>query len=190
MIAIRRRRGPQRQRPESLPAGWPATSSTKGARIEYLWLPDDRRAKPDSDDYLAEHTVDDLMRLVKPTQPAVRRRFGAVGRAGGGAETPKPVIHRSHWPRFTRGTSAAFGPRYDLDAVNMTLAVAAVEKLDGDPVWLLIVSGSGAAKTETIMPLGNCAGAVIVSTISSEGAFLSATGKHDRSADCDRRAAA
>ena len=65
----------------------------------------------------------------------------------------------------------------------MTLAVAAVEKLDGDPVWLLIVSGSGAAKTETIMPLGNCAGAVIVSTISSEGAFLSASGKHDRSAD-------
>jgi hypothetical protein len=47
----------------------------------------------------------------------------------------------------------------------------------------LIVSGSGAAKTETITPLGNCDGAVTVSTISSEGAFLSASGKHERSAD-------
>ena len=81
------------------------------------------------------------------------------------------------------GYLEAFGPKYDLDAVNMTLAVAAVEKLDGDPVWLLIVSGSGAAKTETIMPLGNCTGAIVVSTISSEGAFLSATAKHERTAD-------
>jgi hypothetical protein len=30
------------------------------------------------------------------------------------------------------------------------LAAAAVERLDGDPLWLLIISGSGNTKTETV----------------------------------------
>jgi hypothetical protein len=34
----------------------------------------------------------------------------------------------------------------DLDAISATLAAAAVERLDGDPLWLLLVSGSGNAK--------------------------------------------
>jgi hypothetical protein len=157
--------------------------ATKGARIEYLHLPDTDQ-KTGLDDYLmAGHTVEDLWRLVKPVQPVPRSTTTTTTPA----EQPKPAARLSVKPvslkEVHRGYRAAFGDRYDLDAVNMTLAVAAVEKLDGDPVWLLIVSGSGAAKTETIVPLGKCTGAIIVSTISSEGAFLSATGKHDRSAD-------
>jgi len=46
--------------------------ATKGARIEYLHLPDTDEGKVGLDDYLAEHTVDELMRLVKPTQPTPR----------------------------------------------------------------------------------------------------------------------
>ena len=46
------------------------------------------------------------------------------------------------------------GEDYDLDALDAMLAAAAVERLDGDPLWLLIVSGSGDAKTETVQPLG------------------------------------
>jgi hypothetical protein len=158
--------------------------ATKGARIEYLHLPDTEQ-KTGLDDYLmAGHTTDDLWRLVKPVQPPTRSQ--PADDTGQHRQTtqrkPAPVkpvpLEEVH-----QGYREAFGDRYDLDAVNMTLAVAAVEKLDGDPVWLLIVSGSGAAKTETIMPLGNCAGAMVVSTLSSEGAFLSASGKHDRSAD-------
>ncbi|SPM43341.1 Mycobacterium numidiamassiliense ORFan [Mycobacterium numidiamassiliense] len=42
--------------------------ATKGARIEYLWLPGDDE-KTGLDDYLAEHSVEELWQLVKPVQP-------------------------------------------------------------------------------------------------------------------------
>ena len=45
------------------------------------------------------------------------------------------------------------GDDYDLDALDAMLAAAAVERLDGDPLWLLIISGSGNAKTETVQAL-------------------------------------
>lgn len=42
--------------------------AVKGAKVEYLHLPDTDN-KTGLDDYLADHTIDDLWRLVKPTQP-------------------------------------------------------------------------------------------------------------------------
>src|SRR4051794_9957745 len=51
------------------------------------------------------------------------------------------------------------GDGYDQDALIAVLAAAAVERLDGDPLWLLVVSGSGNAKTETVQALTG-AGAV------------------------------
>jgi hypothetical protein len=66
-----------------------------------------------------------------------------------------------------------FGDEYDLDAANAT-AAAASEKLTGDPLWLLMISGPGAAKTETVQSL-QWAGAHVTSTIASEGALLSAS---------------
>lgn len=71
------------------------------------------------------------------------------------------------------------GKEYDLGALDAVLAVAAAEQLGGDPAWLLVISGSGNAKTETVAALGG-AGAFITSTISSEGALLSATAKKER----------
>lgn len=71
------------------------------------------------------------------------------------------------------------GDEYDLQALDAVLAAAAVERLDGDPLWLLLVSGSGNAKTETVQALIG-AGAHMVSTITSEGALLSATSKRER----------
>lgn len=72
------------------------------------------------------------------------------------------------------------GEKYDTAAITLCLIVAAVERLDGDPLWALIVSGSGNAKTETVQPL-SAIGAHVVSTIKSEGALLSASPKRDRS---------
>ena len=66
------------------------------------------------------------------------------------------------------------GEKYDLDALDATLAAGASERLTGDPLWLLLVSGPGAAKTETVQALDG-AGAHITSTIASEGALLSAS---------------
>lgn len=71
------------------------------------------------------------------------------------------------------------GADYDLDALDAVLAAAAVERLDGDPLWLLVISGSGNAKTETVQALAGT-GATMASTISSEGALLSATSKKER----------
>lgn len=70
------------------------------------------------------------------------------------------------------------GPEYDLDALHAVLAAAAVARLDGDPLWLLLVSGSGNAKTETVQAL-SASGAIITSTITSDGALLSASPKKE-----------
>ena len=73
-----------------------------------------------------------------------------------------------------------FGDEYDLDAASAAIAAAASERLPGDPLWLLIVTGPGGAKTETVQALAG-AGAHITSTIASEGALLSASPRRDRS---------
>ncbi|PWT73234.1 MAG: ArsR family transcriptional regulator [Proteobacteria bacterium] len=66
------------------------------------------------------------------------------------------------------------GDEYDLATLHAMLAVAASERLPGDPAWLLIISGPGNAKTETVQATSGL-GARVISTISSVGALLSAT---------------
>jgi hypothetical protein len=74
------------------------------------------------------------------------------------------------------------GAEYDLDALHAVLAAAAAERLDGDTPWLLLISGPGNAKTETVSALEG-AGAIVTSTIASEAALLSATPKREKSKD-------
>jgi hypothetical protein len=74
------------------------------------------------------------------------------------------------------------GDDYDLGALDVVLSAAAAEKLSGDPPWVLVVGGSGAAKTETVAPLTG-AGAVTVSTITGEAALLSGTPAKSRAKD-------
>src|SRR5262249_52294556 len=66
------------------------------------------------------------------------------------------------------------GSDYDTDVLDVTLAASAAERLTGDPLWLLLISGPGNAKTETVQALAG-AGAYVTSTITSEGALLSAS---------------
>lgn len=75
-----------------------------------------------------------------------------------------------------------FGESYDLGALDCVLSTAAAETLGGDPPWLLVIGGSGAAKTETLMPLAG-AGATVISTVSGEAALLSGTPEKDRAKD-------
>ena len=94
--------------------------------------------------------------------------------------------HAFHQPISLEQARATFkrwlGVDYDTAALDVMLAAAAVERLDGDPLWLLIISGSGNAKTETVQALSGI-DATVVSTIASEGALLSATSKRERSKD-------
>jgi hypothetical protein len=90
----------------------------------------------------------------------------ACASSGGGGDISGQLL------RETRATFRRWlGAEYDTGALDAALATAAAERLQGDPCWLLVVSGSGAAKTETVMPLAG-AGAVIVSTVSGEAALL------------------
>jgi hypothetical protein len=75
-----------------------------------------------------------------------------------------------------------FGGSYDLDVLDAILATRAAELLDGDPLWTLVVGGSGSAKTETAQALSGTE-AEIVSTLSGPAALLSGSSKKERSAN-------
>ena len=64
------------------------------------------------------------------------------------------------------------GDDYDTDALDAVLATAAVESLDGDPLWLLLISGSGNAKTETVQALDGYAVDVPYAEMIDKGAVL------------------
>jgi hypothetical protein len=74
------------------------------------------------------------------------------------------------------------GDEYDLDAIHAVLAAVAVERDAGDPLWVLLISGPGNAKTETVSSLVGC-GAIVTSTITSPGALLSGTPKREKATD-------
>jgi hypothetical protein len=71
---------------------------------------------------------------------------------------------------------------YDIDTIDAVMATAAASQLGGDPLWLLVISGPGNAKTETVSSLSG-AGALISSTITSEGALLSGSPRKQRTKD-------
>jgi hypothetical protein len=72
------------------------------------------------------------------------------------------------------------GEEYETTTLDATLAALAAERLAGDPPWLMIISGSGNAKTETISSVSACDNTEIISTITSEGALLSASPRKGR----------
>lgn len=74
------------------------------------------------------------------------------------------------------------GDDYDTDSIDVVLAALVVDRggeLWGDPVWPLIVSGSGNAKTETVQAAAG-AGAKITSSITGEAALLSGSPDRDK----------
>lgn len=85
-----------------------------------------------------------------------------------------PALEQAH-AVFTKW----LGADYDTDAIDAVLATLAAEQLDGDPLWLLLVSGPGNAKTETVQASAGV-GAIITSTISSDAGLLSATPAKER----------
>ncbi|HEY3005110.1 MAG TPA: DUF3854 domain-containing protein [Kribbellaceae bacterium] len=151
---------------------------SKGARVRWAYLPDGPDgAKVGLDDYLAAgHTVEQLAALASDAGE-LRDRDSAP---------EQPELSPTVVPRNLAHAHDVFrrwlGAEYDLQALDIVLATAAVERLGGDPAWLLVVSGSGNAKTETVCCLAGV-GAHIVSTISGEAALLSGTAKRERAKD-------
>jgi hypothetical protein len=103
-------------------------------------------------------------------------------RAGCGMKYTRPDISGQPLADVHATYRRWFGAEYDFGALDAVLCTAAAEQLAGDPPWLLLIGGSGAAKTETIIPLSE-AGATVISTISGEAALLSGTSIKDRAKD-------
>jgi hypothetical protein len=102
-------------------------------------------------------------------------------------ETPAAAAAALEPPQHPKRTLAEvhelfrkwFGSEYDTDVIDAVMAAAAAERLAGDPLWLLVISGPGNTKTETVQSLSG-AGAFVTSTIASEGALLSASPRKSR----------
>jgi Domain of unknown function (DUF3854) len=154
----------------------------RGANVRYAVLPggDD---KIGLDDWLvAGHTVDQFWELVHdelPPKPRPKSGDGEAAEPDVQEVLPaEPISIEEARAVFTRW----LGKDYDLACLDATLAVAVCDRLDGDPPWLLIVSGSGNAKTETVSALTG-AGAIVTSTIDSPGALLSASSRQETAKD-------
>jgi hypothetical protein len=71
----------------------------------------------------------------------------------------------------------------DADLVPTRIVLAAYVAnmfLDGDPVWVMLVGGSGRGKTERIIPVTGMPHVVMASAITGEAALLSASPKRER----------
>src|SRR5947208_3683548 len=75
-------------------------------------------------------------------------------------------------------------PDDDLVPTRAVLAAyLANRRLDGDPVWLMLVGGSGVGKTERLIPLSVMPDVVLESSITGPAALLSGTSKKERAKD-------
>jgi hypothetical protein len=159
-----------------------ASGMSAGATVNYLRAEMNRSTAPH--DARWEERFEDIPRLVDSAE-GLQKKAKAHEHAKGKAEdnekapepNPPPACSLDELHSIFRKW---FGKEYDLDAIDAVIATGAAERLDGDPLWLLIVSGPGAAKTETVQALSGC-GAHVTSTIQSEGALLSATFQQGRS---------
>jgi hypothetical protein len=98
-------------------------------------------------------------------------------------DIPQPTPHTGNGKTRYRITDVHalftkhFGKDYDMQTADAVLATAATNKLAGEPPWLMVISGSGNAKTETVNSVSEVERTIAISTIASEGALLSATKK-------------
>lgn len=75
---------------------------------------------------------------------------------------------------------------HDADQVPTRIVLAAYAAniaLPGDPVWVMLVGGSGIGKTERIVPISSMPHVVLASTLTGEAALLSASPKRERAAN-------
>ena len=154
--------------------------ATKGARVEYLWLPDTDE-KTGLDDYLASHTVDELWRLVKPTQPPVndkaREQPQNLTTSRGSAKPVQSVSLADAIAKFQHWL-----PMDDPAPILAVAATVVANLADGDPVWLLIVGPPSGGKTEILSSCSALPYMVPAATL-TEAALLSGTSKRERAAD-------
>jgi len=158
--------------------------AAKGAKVEYLHLPDDGDGKTGLDDYIATRGADDLWSLVRPDPP----RAAASPPVGSNISGKPPARAAPDVPPMTIAQVEAAYARWLHDGDKVTTRVVhaayvANMVLPGDPVWIFLVGGSGHGKTERLMPLAVMPGVEASSKLSGEAALLSATPRKDTAVD-------
>jgi hypothetical protein len=132
---------------------------------------------------VAQANAADLDEVRKRTEEKMPNKTEFVDQIGAAAAAaaPRDAVPPIPIEQARKVFRRWLGDEYDTDALDAMLAVAAVEKFNdfSDLIWLLLVSGPGNAKTETVQSLDGI-GAVVTSAISSEAALLSATPKRER----------
>ena len=145
-----------------------------GLHVRVVELPD--LPKGDILDWFAAgHTHHELLGIVKAT-PFCELPPTTV------ATSAVPVT-----PRTLADVEATFARWIrDEDPIPTRVVVttyAANQNLDGDPVWAMLVGGSGVGKTERLTALNGLPDVVLASSITGPAALLSGSRRQERAAD-------
>ena len=122
------------------------------------------------------------------------RRAGRAGRAGRWPRLGCRAQALDRHPVSCAEAEAVYAKwLHDDDRVPTRIVLAAYAAnmcLDGDPVWVMLVGGSGIGKTERIMPVASMPHVVMASTLTGEAALLSRQPEAGAGQERDRRRAA
>jgi len=148
----------------------------RGATVTPITLPSEHGEKVGLDDYLAGHGLDELLRLRTREKPIAPDESVLL-------PPPRPAA-----PARTLADVEATFRRWipDEDPIPTRVVLAtyvANRKLDGDPVWMMLVGGSGVGKTERLTPIAVMSDVVLASSITGPAALLSGTGLKERAKD-------
>jgi hypothetical protein len=160
----------------------------RGAAVAYVYLPaGESGAKTGLDDYLAAGGApgDLVLRArAEPVEPELPDPGDdiPVPPARTGQPPPGAAV-----PQSLAGVEKAYAQwLHDSDPVPTRAVLAAYAAnmyLPGDPVWLMLVGGSGIGKTERLLPVTGMPGVIMTSSLTGEAALLSATPARDRAAN-------
>jgi hypothetical protein len=153
----------------------------RGADLRLIYLPYGPGAtKTGVDDFMATgNTVDDLLTLATDElreMPQEQDQESIVD-----APQPRVPVPPMTLAQVEQVYAKWLGD-HDLVPLRTVLAAVTANLIMGsnEPVWIMVVGGSGFGKTETIAPLSALPLVHMASSISSEGALLSATPKRDK----------
>ena len=157
--------------------------SGTAASVRLLEVPGDQ-AKDAADFLSAGGTGDELERLADAAPewvatavatPADERPLTAAeGPARRSADEQRFALAlvEETWTKWMTAT--------DLYPLHCTLGAHAANHLEGDPVWLVIVGGSGSGKTEAVCALRKVAGVRLAATLTGPAALLSGSPKREK----------